>query len=227
VIKKTDLELAAKAVAVRSIEFRVEAADGSFAGCRTSQPADGVWSCTVDLLAKGIAPSDLTVSLDVEDLSGAIIHDLVPDRKVGYHVPPPKPVTTFTVLPDRPSDADADTGMGIERDKIAWTSPDGYATEFRLYGVIGCPNASPETDGAACLVEHTSLPSGSLDLIKKAGSRSRSMTLETTFTPDASCGVMFWCGTYGALVLSAYNAYGHSKFAIVATENVCWECAGP
>lgn len=37
---------------------------------------------------------------------------------------------------------------------------------------------------------------------------------------------MFWCEAYGSLVLGAYNEFGHSRFAIVATQNVCWQCLG-
>ncbi|MEO5939839.1 MAG: hypothetical protein ABIZ72_02870 [Candidatus Limnocylindrales bacterium] len=224
VIKTTSLELAAKAVGIASVAFKIEAADGSFAGCRSTKPANGIWTCTIDLLDKGIVPGALIASFDVTDLASNTIHALAPERALSYQVAPPRPTTTFTASA---GPGDGDTGGGTEIDKITWTSPPGYATEFRLYGLIGCLNQSPQTDGKPCLVAGMSLPAGGLELIRKAGGQSRSMTLTTQYTADDSCGLAFWCGTYGALVLSAYNAYGHSKFAIVASQTVCWECFGP
>jgi hypothetical protein len=226
VIKTTDLELAATAVRAASVAFRVEAADGSVAGCRSTKPAKNVWSCTIDLLDKGIVPGALTASFDVEDRAGLTLVDLAPERAISYRVAPPMPATKYTVLPDLAFDAHGDTGIAAEIDKVTWTSPAGYATEFRLYGVIGCLNESARTDGDPCVVERMSLPAKSLELIKKVGGGTRSITLTNRYTASESCGVTFWCGTYGALVLSAYNDYGHSRFAIVAAQDVCWMC-GP
>jgi len=226
-VKTTKLELAAKVIGAVSVHFRAEAADGSFAGCRSTKPTKDVWSCTIDLLAKGFAPGALTVSFEVQDPAGLTLRMLAPTRLVNYHVPPPKPITKFTVLPEPPPDEDTDTGIGTEVDKITWTSPPGYATEFRLYGVQGCLNASKAHDGDPCLVQNMSLPAKSLEFIKKVRGSARSMTLTNTYTASDSCGVMFWCGDYGSLVMSAYNDYGHSTFAIVATQEVCWNCIGP
>jgi len=224
-VKTTKVELAAKAPEAASVAFTVEASDGSRAGCRSTKATDDVWSCTIDLLDGGIAPGELTASFEVDDRAGRTLHDLAPARPISYRVAPPRPTTTFKVLPFE--DPGEDTGMGTERDKITWTSPAGYATEFRLYGVVGCLQSSRANDGKPCLVEGMSLPAGSLELIKKARGDARSMTLETEYTASDACGLMFWCGDYGALVMSAYNAHGHSRFAIVASMDVCWACFGP
>jgi hypothetical protein len=225
--KVTDskLELTASTVGVASgVTFKV-AWSGSFAGCSTKKPStSGTWSCTLDLLKAGVPPGTLNASFDVLDASGKASTNLAPTRTITYAAVPPKPVTTWKVVSEKYA---ANGSSYVETDKLTWTEPAGYASEFRLYGVKGCPNASSKTDGQPCLVEHTSLPKGSLELVKKMGGATRSVTLTHTI-PEGECGGTIWCGAahgdFGALVLAAYNAYGQSTFAIVLSTDVCFQC---
>jgi hypothetical protein len=219
------LDLTASTVGVASeVTFKV-AWSGSFAGCTAKKPsAAGTWSCTVDLLKSGVPPGKLNASFDVLDASGKASTNLAPPRTITYAAVPPKPVTTWKVVSQKYA---ANGSSYVETDKLTWTEPAGYASEFRLYGVKGCPNASSKTDGQPCLVEHMSLPKGSLELVKKASGTTRSVTLTHTI-PEGECGGTIWCGAahgdFGALVLAAYNAYGQSTFAIVLSTDVCYDC---
>jgi hypothetical protein len=225
-IKDYKLDLAATTVGVASeVTFKVGWSTGSFAGCSSEKPSSaGTWSCTVDLLKAGVPPGKLKASFDVLDRSGKSSANLAPSRTITYAAAPPKPVTTYKVV----SQKYASNGSSyVETDKLTWTEPAGYATEFRLYGVKGCPNASSKTDGQACLVENMSLPKGTLELVKKMSGSTRSVTLTHTI-PEGECGGTIWCGAaqgdFGALVLGAYNAYGQSVFAIVLSTDVCYQC---
>ena len=219
------LELMASTVGVASgVTFKVSWS-GSFAGCSAKKPStSGTWSCTVDLLKTGVPPGKLDASFDVLDASGKAATNLAPNRSITYAAVPPKPVTTYKMVSEK---AAADGLSTVQTDKLTWTEPAGYASEFRLYGVKGCPNASSKTDGQPCLVEHMSLPKGSLELVKKMSGSTRSVTLTHTI-PEGECGGTIWCGAthgdFGALVLAAYNAYGQSTFAIVLSTDVCYDC---
>lgn len=217
------LDLAAKAPGgdVAAVAFTIQWTGGSFAGCRSTKPsAGGRWSCSVDLLGSGVPPGSLDLSVDVVDGAGTVTHDAAPPRSITYAVGPPKPVTTYDQVSYKPTS----DGGSIEVDKITWTEPEGYATEFRLYGVSGCPNeTSSATDGQACLLEHTKLPPASLGLIKTVKGNVRSIVLTNTTPPDA-CGPSLWCGPYDSLVLGAYNEFGQSVFAIVVSRGTCFGC---
>jgi hypothetical protein len=206
------------------VAFTVTWPGGSFGGCsaKTATTA-GTWSCTVDLLRLGVPPGVLKASFDVVEANGKVAKGLDAARSVTYAVLPPKPQTTWRVV----SNTGTPDGGDIEVDKLSWTEPDGDATEFRLYGVIGCPSWSEANDGQPCLVEHTSLPAKSLELIKAVGGTTRSIVLKHTI-PQGACGPEIWCGaphgSFSALVLGAYNAYGQSVFAIPVSIDVCFGC---
>ena len=177
-IKDYKLELTASTVGVASeVTFKV-AWSGSFAGCSAKKPSSaGTWSCTVDLLKAGVPPGKLKASFDVLDASGKASANLAPTRTITYAAVPPKPVTTYKVVSQKWSSSGSSS---VEIDKLTWTEPAGYATQFRLYGVKGCPNSSPKTNGQPCLVEHTKLPAKSLELIKTVSGSTRSITLTHT-----------------------------------------------
>lgn len=133
---------------------------------------------------------------------------------------PPMPITKFASI-SKTTNAD---GSETDVDRITWTEPAGVATEFRLYGVTKCLNESAKTDGQKCLVAHMTLPAGTLKLIQTVSGTTRSITM-THVVPQGECGNDLWCTTgYFALVLGAYNAYGHSVFAIPVSSEVCYQC---
>ena len=219
------IELTASTVGVASeVTFKL-AWSGSFAGCSSKKPSSsGTWSCTVDLLKSGVPPGKLKASFDVLDQSGKASANLAPTRTITYAAVPPKPVTTYKVVSQK--ETSSGTSM-VEIDKLTWTEPAGYATQFRLYGVKGCPNDSTKTDGQPCVVEHMKLPAKSLELIKTMSGSARSVTLTHTM-PEGECGDPIWCGaphgSFSALLLRADNAYGQSTFAIVLSIDICHEC---
>ena len=221
-VKDYQLDLAASTVGVASeVTFKVAWSTGSFAGCSTKKPSSaGTWSCTVDLLKGGVPPGKLKASFDVLDPSGKASTNLAPTRTITYAAVPPKPVTTWKVVSQKWSSSGSSY---VEIDKLTWVEPAGYATQFRLYGVKGCPNYSAKTNGQPCLVEHMKLPAKSLELIKTASGTTRSMTLKHTIDGEM-CGGTIWCGPFDSLVLRADNAYGQSVFAIVLSEDVCYQC---
>lgn len=205
---------------VAEVAFKVAWSGGSFAGCSaTKATPGGTWSCTADLLRFGVPPGALKVSFDVLDATGKVIKGLAPTRSITYAVVPPKPVTTYRVVSSKTTSDGAQT----EVDRITWTEPVGYATEFRLYGVTGCLNYSKATDGQPCLVEHMPLPAKNLVLIKKVSGTTRSIVLKHTWVGEL-CGDTLWCDSFDSLVLGAYNAYGQSVLAIPISTPVCFEC---
>ena len=204
---------------VSEVGFKIAWSGGSFAGCSAKQAAaGGTWSCTADLLRFGVPPGALKVSVDVLDANGKVIKGLIPARSIIYAAVPPKPGTTFRVVSKVTSSGQT------EVDELTWTEPVGYATEFRLYGVTGCLNYSAATDGQPCLVEHMPLPAKNMVLIKKVSGTTRSLVLKHTWDGDGLCGDTLWCSDVGSLVLGAYNTYGQSVYAIVASTPVCYEC---
>jgi hypothetical protein len=220
-IKDYSVDLAAKASGpgVTGVAFTVKWKGGSGAACTsTARGADGTWSCTANLLKLHVLPGPISFSIDLVGSAGT---PKVASRSAVFAVVPPKPNTTFTSV----SKTENPDGSETDVDSITWTEPDGFATEFRLYGVKSCLNASAKTDGQPCLVKGMALPTGSLGLIQKFDAATRSVTLTHHIT-GGECGNTVWCTTpdYYAVVLGAYNAYGHSVFAIVTSSKVCYGC---
>jgi hypothetical protein len=202
------------------VRFRIASGGRSRHACSATIDASGAWSCSVDLLKRSVAPGTIGVSIVALDGRGTTIKASAKPRAAVYAVVPPKPgEATFTVV----SRKTHDDGGSTEVDRISWVAPTGYATEFRLYGVKACPNDSEEHDGEPCLVEGTRLNAGWLTLIKKVDGSSRSVLIRNEVPPDA-CGPTLWCSPYFALVLGAFNAYGHSVYAIPISTTVCFGC---
>jgi len=225
-IKDYRIDLTAATIGLATeVTFKVAWSGGSFAGCTAKKPtAPDTWSCTVDLLKSGVPPGKLTASFDVLDRSGKTSTNLAPSRTITYAVVPPKPVSTYKVVSQKYSTTKPSM---VEVDKVTWTEPAGYATQFRLYGVKGCPNYAAKTNGKPCLVENMKLAAKDLELIKTVNGAARSITLTHTMEGEM-CGDSIWCGaphgSFGALVLRADNAYGQSVFTIVLSSDVCYDC---
>ncbi len=147
----------------------------------------------------------------------------------------PRPVG----VPPKPAGVTFDTQV-LERDEtgqyadvtqsVTWRTPRSDGIEIRVYGVTKCiaepRDPAPDTSGP-CLVTGTPLPASVRTLLGEApasdGSVSWSWTQETgcdiglTNDPDGP--------VYHAVVLAAYNASGHSVFAIA--EPGLWWQPGP
>lgn len=145
--------------------------------------------------------------------------------------PRPTPKATAATVPEKP------TGVTFETDvmelpgptgtdqitfqvthTVRWEAPRTAGVEIRVYGVTEClsepSSPSPGTSGP-CLIEHTRLPASVMALAASAPASAGEiswiapMYYECAGPPVGPDGL-----DYQAIVIAAYNAAGHSIFAI-------------
>jgi hypothetical protein len=220
---EVDLAVDATAPDLRRVEFAVSWKGGSAAACTAARPdGAGLWTCHADLFRARVLPGAVKFTVKGFDTAERAIPELKRSIQATFAVVPPRPGSVkFEEISTR--DDPDEPGLMIRTDRIRWTAPKGYATEFRLYGVTSCPNEAPDHDGQPCLVEHMSLAKDELRLIETADGDERSMTIANGI-PDGLCGPTLFCSDYNALVLGAFNAYGHSVYAIVVSNEICHTC---
>ena len=157
-------------------------------------------------------------------------------RSLGPSATRPAATPTPVDVPPKPAGVTFDT-RGVETDgsgqyaditqTVTWRTPRSDGVEIRVYGVTKCiaepRHPAPNTSGP-CLVTGTPLPASVRTLLGKApasdGAVSWSWTEETGCDiglPNRPDGP-----AYHAVVLAAYNASGHSIFAI-AEPGMWWE----
>ncbi len=142
--------------------------------------------------------------------------------------PPPVPTATQALVPPKPTDVTFDTQALLTDETqqyakvtqtVTWRTPRSDVVEIKVYGVTKCiaepKNPRPESSGP-CLLTGTPLPASVRTLLGTAhasdGALSWSWTVETgcdfglANEPDKA--------PYYSVVLAAYNAAGHSIFAI-------------
>jgi hypothetical protein len=112
---------------------------------------------------------------------------------------------------------------------VRWTTPRTADVEIRVYGVTEClsepADPSPGTSGP-CLVEHTVLPPSVMALAATAPADTGEFSwIAPRFWECAGPPVGPDDLDYEAIVIAAYNAAGHSIFAI-AYPGMWWR-AGP
>jgi hypothetical protein len=126
---------------------------------------------------------------------------------------PPKPGNpSYALVGETPSTH----GVTAEY-RITWTSPDGAASEFLVYGVTKCLRYAKKNDGTPCLVRGMPIPRETLKLLGRAPGDARSMTVSWE---QGGAGP----GLYAAVLMRATNAFGDSIFTIVHSEDVCYGC---
>jgi hypothetical protein len=146
----------------------------------------------------------------------------------------PKPTQTAVPVPPKPAGVKFDT-VAIERSErygdvtqsVTWRTPRTKGVEIRVYGVTKCIAApkhpTPDTTGP-CLVTGTPLPASVRTLLGKAPASDRSVSW--SWTEETGCKVGLAHDpdgpAYDAVVLAAYDATGHSIFAI-AEPGMWWE----
>ena len=112
---------------------------------------------------------------------------------------------------------------------VRWKAPRISGVEIKVYGVTEClsePSDPPPGTSGPCLVEHTRLPASAMALAAAAPADAGEISWVAPFNHE--CG-----GTpvgpegldYQAVVIAAYNAAGHSIFAIAYPGG--WWRAGP
>ena len=106
---------------------------------------------------------------------------------------------------------------------ISWTAPLDKGVTIKVYGVIPC---FAKHDGDPCLVRNTPLPKGSLEPIADAPASAGKVSWTWPSWDDIGGAVMARSGdsVYWSVVIAAYTASGHSKFAIVKTAIRCGTC---
>jgi hypothetical protein len=228
-LTKSSLELSASGgstvadVEVTAVRFVAVWEGGEAPLCEaTVEDDNGVYACIADMEKAGVPAGSLVLRFDAADSGGAITEGPAGTLPVEYAVAPPKPAATkIVVVSDKPAPGGSGSTL---TEKITWSAPDGSATEFGLYAVKYCPNDSAGVkDGTPCLTPGTPLAESKLELVKKVNGDARSMTISHVI-PEGLCGASLWCDDSWALVLSAYNEYGRSVFAIVKTVEICHTC---
>ena len=101
--------------------------------------------------------------------------------------------------------------------EVTWTSPDGAASEFLVYGVTKCLREAKKNDGKPCLVRGMPIPRATLKLLGRAPGDARAMTVSWE---QGEAGP----GPYWSILMRASNSVGDSIFTIVHTEDVCYQC---
>ncbi len=130
--------------------------------------------------------------------------------------PPPQPGDpTWTYI----GGVVGDSSTVLETYRATWTEPEGAATQFLFYGVTTCLRYTAANDGTPCVVKGMKIPSKSLVLLKKVKGTARSADVQ--WTRDAGAGPE----PYWTVLVRAINAAGKSKFTIMWSADVCWECA--
>jgi hypothetical protein len=112
---------------------------------------------------------------------------------------------------------------------VRWTAPRTDGVEIRVYGVTEClsePNSPPPGTSGPCLVEHTPLPPSVMVLAATAPAAAGEISWIAPFYYECAGPPVGPDGLdYDAIVIAAYNAAGHSIFAIAHPGG--WWRAGP
>lgn len=102
---------------------------------------------------------------------------------------------------------------------VTWRTPRTEGIEIRVYGVTEClsePRDAAAGTSGPCLVEHTALPASVRTLLATAPAAEG--VASWTWTEETGCDFGLENDPAGpgyyAVVLAAYNASGHSIFAI-------------
>jgi hypothetical protein len=201
---------------VARVVYRVTWDGGTKRACVAKVADDGKWACRADLLALGVPPGPVSFDFDVVLADGLVVGSPAGGRSVTYGVAPPKPAnTSFKLVSSEPGDAPST--VEITR-RAKWSSPEGYADEFLVYGMTTCLRESAKYDGKPCVVPGMKINMADLELLATATGDKRSMLVR--WTVEGELGI----SPYRAFLLRGSNQYGNSAFAILHSEDVCWMC---
>jgi hypothetical protein len=150
----------------------------------------------------------------------------------------PSPTPTPVPVPPKPTGVKFNERAQVNDDEsvatitqtVTWRAPRSEGVEIRVYGVTECiaqpSKPSPDTSGP-CLVEHTRLPASVRTPLASAPASDGAVSW--TWSEETGCDIGLAYDpdgpSYYAVVLAAYNASGHSIFAIA--EPGGWWQPGP
>jgi hypothetical protein len=215
-VKTYKVRLSANATgSAARIDYFVTASGKSKAACVARNPdAAGDWTCTADLLKLGVVPGKVTFSFHVTDAVGAVTRAPDGTRTVTYAVPPPAPTGTTYKLVKMTQTGPIST---LFEYRATWVEPAGYATKFRVYGLIPCLRYSDANNGQPCVVSGTTIPSGAVKVIATIDGTKRSAVISFVEQGELWTGG----GPYSAFLVRAFNQYGSSTYAILWSATVC------
>ena len=182
------------------------------------------------------APTPPAAAITAASPSPTAAATLVSPSPSATHQPTPRP--TPVPAPPKPTGATFASKVRVSDDEatakitqtVTWQAPRSKGVEIQVYGVTECiarpADPLPDTSGP-CLVEHTPLPSSVRTLLTTAPASDG--VVSWTWTEETGCdpGLSYdpEGPAYYAIVLAAYNASGHSIFAIA--EPGRWVGYGP
>lgn len=146
-----------------------------------------------------------------------------PSEALATPAPTPKP--TPVAIPPKPGKV-AWTSLGSktlaggtvrESYRITWTSPEGVAETFKVYGVTTCLRDAKKYDGKPCVVKGMRIPKGTFKLIAQVPGSARSVDIAWQLSEIGP-------GPYYAVLIRATNSAGDSIFTIAWSAAVCWQC---
>lgn len=172
-------------------------------------------------------PSDAAASL------GTATPSLAPASAAPTASIPPRPTreATAATVPAKPTgvtftsdSVELPAPTGTEevayqvRHTVRWKAPRTDGVEIRVYGVTEClsePSSPPPGTAGPCLVEHTLLPPSVMALAATAPAAAGEISWIAPFYYDCAGPPVGPDGLdYHSIVIAAYNAAGHSIFAI-------------
>jgi hypothetical protein len=128
--------------------------------------------------------------------------------------PPPKPGSpTYALKKETPTA----NGTTIQEYEITWTSPQGVASAFLVYGVTDCLRYKKKYDSKPCIVRGMPIPKKTQVLLGEVPGDARATTVSWEIGEIGP-------GPYQAILIRASNAAGDSIFTIVHSATVCFKC---
>ena len=176
----------------------------------TSQPVSEAVDRSVapSSVAAGSAPPSPVASGEASSPSPAA------SNAVTSTEPPPKPGNpTYTLA----KETRHKNGTSTEDYKITWSSPQGVADSFLIYGLQPCLRTSKQFDGKPCVVRGMRIPADKLQLLATVPGNKRSATISFDLGEAGP-------PPYSTILIRSTNEAGNSIFTIVHTENVCFGC---
>lgn len=153
--------------------------------------------------------------------------------------PAPTPDPTAVPVPPKPTGVTFDeqvkelSGGRLEHTyTVTWRAPTTTGLQVKVYGVTEClsmPTSPPEAAEGPCLVEHTTLPSSTLERLATAPASDGTAGWTWIEEPPEGCDYYTKAigpdGTrYMSLVLAAYNGSRESVMAIAEPGSWCTSC---
>ena len=186
-------------------------------------------------------PSAIPSAATVVDRPTPVESTAPPSTPTPTAAPTPSPTATPTVVPitrptqlpvpPKPSGIDFSYCCGLGGDGVStvfWQKPRTKGVEVRAYGVTAClpGDLSDET----CLRERTTLPEGVGVLLAKGPASAGSLSWQQGEGDGEGCVAEYLTekgSPFYSVVVAAYNASGHSVFAIADEGYVDSEACAP